>query len=266
MPQIQVIPSSEGRYSVGETIAGGLLSGLSQGLSQSLTGMLETKRNAKTARALADHLKIPKDEKSAFIEAFKSVPSDRQAETLNVLSQAKERHEKAEATKAKSQLFEKGNQDFQKVYNDMVDTFKSGELGMFGAQPWSKKNRITRARFDALRPKMYSAIRKMEQSGHVTKETIQQINKSIPNASDLDSTIEGKLEALAQTLDLDPSALTGEMNSRQSPEKAQGPVQLKQVPPGTPLQDQAVAAEILKQAKGDKEQARMLAKQMGYEL
>jgi hypothetical protein len=199
MPQIQGYDPQGG---FGAQFGAALGGGISQGLSASLNQMLEQKQNKRALSGLSpflEQLDIPKEQIEQIVES---------GANPQMVAQLIPHLQKNHLAKQKEALKMEGTESSQKIFNEMADLLHSGDLGLFGTvSRISSKGRERRANFDALRPKFYSAIRKLEQSGHLNREDKLELLKSIPSSNDTEATIIGKMKAIADTLDIDPSIL-----------------------------------------------------------
>lgn len=99
----------------------------------------------------------------------------------------------------------------QNVFNEMASLLASNAPGIgiapFTAIGTSPKGAENRAYFDTMRARFEAALLPLVNKGALSKERFNYILSNIPKASDRQRVIYGKLKALANDLNLDPSAL-----------------------------------------------------------
>lgn len=104
-----------------------------------------------------------------------------------------------------------GQQGLQDVFNEMSSLVAQNAPGI-GISPGTflglnRKGVENRAYFDTMRAKFEAALLPLVNKGSLAKERFNYIMSNIPQGSDSQRVIAGKLKALAKDLDLDASAL-----------------------------------------------------------
>lgn len=125
----------------------------------------------------------------------------------------------------------------------------SGVLGYFGGETAKDTGE-----FQALSGGLEAMMVDMVSRGALSNTRFQYITETLlPKPTDTQSEIKGKLKGLSQILGLDASQLEGGQEDSD-----------KEIVKGTKILDQEALMNISKQARGNKEKAKKIARKMGY--
>jgi len=211
MPQLQVLEQSPGfSQQLGQALGSGVGQGLSQGISGRLQEHLQARKNRSALEGLS-----PMFKELGFDEG--------QLKTLVNSGISPEIMISAMKANASIQKAKAGAEDQKKIaqdaFNRQSELLKKGNIGLgskYKAVLLGGEAAEDVGEFESLGGSMESMLKDKVSKGVLSQARFKYIIETLlPKANDRDRTIRGKLKALAQQLDLDPSALTGDDPSEQ---------------------------------------------------
>lgn len=229
----------------------GFLSGLSQGLNEGLQNYFQMKEQRKQMEGLTPILQSLGLEKEGIDQILGSGISAKELEPYAKLlqqSQAKKAQESSGIS----------TEDYENILDQLDETLDRGEAGLmnylqgFLPGPLGEQARFTGSKFRSLGTATLGLAQQvaLKQGIRNQKEFQAFLDRTVPNEHDTVATAKGKVAALRSYL----SGKQFEGSSSKSQEKKGGQLTKEQ------------ATKFLRQAKGNKEQARKLAREQGYEF
>lgn len=253
MPGLQAL---QGIPSFGGGLGQALGGGLSQGIGMALSQMLEQKQQDRKTKALFDALGLGSNQEVNQPSGIQNQGKQNQGGSLPQLTQEKilaasiQNPALAPALGAiyKNQQKEAEKQQSidtaQRSFDTMGEIFQRGNIGLGSGLAISGKTAEDVGEFETLSGALESLLKDQVNKGTLSNARFDYIvNKLLPKPTDPRARIKGKLRGLAKELNLKSPEFLSEKHL-----------------------DKEEAKEILKQAKGDVNKARKIAKAKGYEF
>jgi hypothetical protein len=120
---------------------------------------------------------------------------------------------------------------FQGIFNKIGEL--APKLGYQKSLIPSKEFLKARGELNALRLNIVQKARKLENTGHLTKEDMKRVFEAIPNADDTEATFRGKMEGLATIFDLQPPTFEEQVKGKPKFLRGKQSAQSNELPPAT---------------------------------
>lgn len=263
--------------SLGRNLGGGLGAGFSQGMAQS--------------REFAQKMALEKQKNKSLLDIFgdgqgKSAQSSLQGQQFQKLApqqkamlaltnpSAFKAYEALEKGYEKEEEKEQLQGRLGETIQEMSSTLLRGNLGFSPKRALTSEGRGDAQYFNSLGVQLESIGKDMVSKGTMSNARFNFLLKNMPSADKTDASNAGALKAWSKELglpvpteldELYKTASEEKKEGKKAPAKKQGKVSLSKVKPGTPLTADVVK-ELMKKTQGDKEKAKQVAKNLGYEV